>query len=65
MAEFVGPNDCSDTKLSLTNKRFWIDDEPGLALRSQHIVPVKILMDENLPPLGFSESIESLKRSTE
>jgi hypothetical protein len=65
MAEFVGPNDCSDTKLSLTNKSFWIDDEPGLTLGSQHIVPVKILMDKNLLALGFSECIESLKRSTE
>ena len=54
MAEFVGPNDCSDTKLSLTNKRFWIDEEPGLTLGSQHIVPVKILMDKNLLALGFS-----------
>ena len=63
MAELVRPNDGSQAELALPDQRFWVDDEPMLVGSSQHVVTVKILMDEDLSALAFLEGRQSTKSS--
>ena len=63
VAELVRPNDGSQAELALPGQRFLVDDEPRLARSSQHVVTVKILMDQDPSALAFLEGRQSTKGS--
>ena len=55
-------DDRRETELALARERLGVDDEPRLALRSEHVVAMKILVDEDLLALGRRQLLEGCDR---
>jgi hypothetical protein len=60
--EFERADDRRDGELALAGERLWIDDEPWLALRSEHVVGVEILMEQDLLALCGGELFQRCDR---
>jgi hypothetical protein len=52
MSQLEGPDDRRERELPLANERFGIDDEPRLALGTEDVVPMQVLVEENLLALA-------------
>src|SRR3712207_2692572 len=64
-AELVAADNRPDRELTLGEERFRGDREPRLTLCTEHVVGVKILVDEDLRPLRPGQLVQYLDGGVE